>query len=233
MASNTVEFRTALKCGKRSLKQGDAGKAERWLLRAYEIANDSLKDDNRKSFVLHRLAELSVMTNEPMVARRRFKVALKLVNKNDYVGYALLLRDYGEFERRQGHPKIARKHVEKAARLLSIDTGDTRRSKLELERVVTKGFVARLDLSGRKRAEAIDILKWTARELYGTPKVQYELANLAILVEVLPIWDISRTRYILRAMALSIQLRNHVRATEFALLLGGKPLRGTYRLVTK
>lgn len=231
MPSTADEFRTALKWGKRALKQGDAIKAEHWLQRAREFAL-YLKDDHRRSFVVHRLAEVAVLRNEPMLARHRFKRALELVNKNSHVAYAIMLRDYGEFERRQGHPKIARRHVEKAARLLLTAEPVTRRVKLE--GIVTEGFTARLDLADKnRRAQALAQLKELADELYGTHKTQYELANLAVLAEELPVWDIDRTKYILRAMFLSFRLRNIARTTEFTLLLGGKPLRGVYRVTTR
>lgn len=231
MASTADEFRSALKWGKRALKRGDVIEAERWLQRAREFAL-YLNDDHRRSFVVHRLAEVAVLQGEPMLARQRFKHALKLVNKNSQVAYAIILRDYGEFERRQGHPNIARKHVEKAARLLLTAEPVTRRVKLE--GIVTEGFAARLDLADKtRRAQALKQLRELAEELHGTHKIQYELANLAVLAEELPMWDLNRTKYILRAVFLSLQLRNVTRATEFTLLLGGKSLRGAYRVTVR
>lgn len=232
MVTTRDEYRTALKEGKKYLKSGNHSRAENWLGYASEFARH-MKDKHREALVWHRLAEVAVFQNEPMRARHRFKLALELVDKENHVAYAIVLRDYGEFERRTGHRKIARRHVEHAVSLLDTAELLGRKQRLELERTTTRGFVARLGLGTKAEAASIITLKEVASELWGCRKPQYELANLAILIEVLPIWDLDRARYIIRAITLSIQLRNRARFTEFLVLLGGKPLRGIYRVTLK
>ena len=68
------EFRVNLQQAKRALKAGRTTKAEFWLQRANELAG-YLNDNDKRAFVLHRLAEVGVQQNETMIARKRFKQA--------------------------------------------------------------------------------------------------------------------------------------------------------------
>lgn len=232
MVSTVTEFRSELKAGKRYLKSGQLFRAELHLQRARDLAS-YIPDERREALVSHRLAEVAIFRNEPMLARGRYKRALQLVDKNDTVAYAILLRDYGEFERRQGHWKIARRSINQAMELIQTVKPKTRRVQLEV--LATKGFVARLGLSGtpQKRAEGIVVMKQVDNEIRGTHKHQYELANLAILIEVIPFWDLDRFSYIRRAVVLSFQLGNVRRAAEFTAMLGGKTSRAAFRTVVK
>lgn len=180
------DFRAALKTGKRYLSQGDANTAERHLLRALEFTDyfeDTSVKNEKRAFVLHRLAEVSILQDDPMNAKRRFKEALKLINPRNKMGHARLLRDYGNFERVQGRTAIGRKHVNQA---LSILKSMSITDRVKKETLVTKGFVARFDLNDPLlRDAAIEVLRSVARELYGYKKKAYELANLRCLIDVL------------------------------------------------
>lgn len=234
MASTAYEFRTALKQGKRFLKAGNATQAEFWLQRAREYAGYLNNDDNRRAMVLHRLGEVAVMRGDFMLARKRFKRSLELISQNNTVGRAILHRDYGEFERRQGNRKIARTHVLRATSLLGSIEKPSRRVKLES--IVTQGFMARLKLDSDDKAlreEAITTLIETADKLHGCNKSNYELANLAVLIETLPIWDPRRIIYLSRAVLLSLYQQNLSRAMEMTTFVGGNLPRKAFRLIVK
>lgn len=228
------DFRAALKTGKRYLSQGDANTAERHLLRALEFTDyfkEKSVENEKRAFVLHRLAEVSILQDDPMNANRRFKEALKLINPSNKMGHARLLRDYGNFERVQGRTAIGRKHVDQAHSILK-SMSITDRVKKEI--LVTKGFVARFDLDDPLlRDAAIEMLRSIARELYGYKKKAYELANLRCLIDVLPVYNIERISYIQRAALLSAQLWNFRKAGEYVSLLGGKPSSSIYNFIVR
>jgi tetratricopeptide (TPR) repeat protein len=222
----------ALKQGKRALRAGDATHAEFWLQRAREYASYLNDDHNRRAMVLHRLGEVAVMRGEFMLARKRFKRGLELINEDNIIGRAILHRDYGEFERHQGNRKIARTHVLRAVSLLGSIQKPSRRT--ELESIVTHGFMARLKLDSKDkelRKEAIATLAETANKLHGCNKSNYELANLSVLVEELPLWDTRRISYLTRAVFLNLYQRNLSRAGEMTAFLGGTLPRKAYRLI--
>lgn len=225
MPSTREEFRSSLKEAKRALKAGKTTRAEFWLQRTNELAG-YLNDSDGRAFVLHRLAEVGIQQNQTMIARKRFKQALSLINTNDRVGYATLQRDYGNFERIQDNRKLGYSHVKKA--IDTLDSIQNVTARVKLERIVTEGFAARFELYGPHHDDAIETLRITARKLYGCKKRQYELANLSCLVDVLPVWSPERLQYVTRAIELCVRLRNMKRAGEFAALLGGKTSRNMY-----
>lgn len=228
------EFRVMLKEAKKHLQRENLHRAEFYLQRANE-ALGQLPDEVRlgkQAFVWHRLAEAAAHGNEPMVATRRFREALKLANPSDELGYARIKRDYGEFLRRQGDAKAGRREVEAALEV--IEAIESRTARVRFELIVTEGFIARFDLADPgKRDAAIATLHVVARKLRGYKKHQYELASLRCLIEILPLHSPRRIEYIRRAVILNLKLGNHKRAGEYLALLGGESSRGVYRFVVR
>lgn len=222
------EYRSMLKVAKREISSGRASKAEHALYRANELAH-YLNSDEKRAFVSHRLAEVSVMLNDSMNARKRFKHALELIDKRNKVGYARLLRDFGNFERIQGQKKIGRRNVEQALDLLeSIEDRDNR---VTIELIVTEAFLARFDLHNDRQADALETLRVTASKLKGYRKKAYELANLSCLIDTLPLFSLERAMYLRRAIELSFRLKNFKRAGEFTARLGGNLPRDAYKFI--
>ena len=228
VSRDAYEYRSTLKVAKREISRGRASKAEYALLRANELANH-LKSDEKRAFVSHRLAEVSVMFDDSMNARKRFKHALELIDKQNKVGYARLLRDYGNFERIQGQRKIGRRNIEQAIDLL--ESIENRNSRVAIELIVTEAFLARFDLGGDRHADALETLRVTADKLRGYKKKAYELANLTCLIDTLPVLNLERAMYIRRAVELSIRLKNFKRAGELTALLGGNLPRDAYNFI--
>jgi tetratricopeptide (TPR) repeat protein len=229
------DFRAALKTGKRQLSRGNASKAEHYLLRALETAS-YLKDerlrDEKRAFVLHRLAEVAILLNDPMTAHKRYQKALRLSNDHNEMGHARLLRDYGNFERLQGDRKSGLRHIRKA--LVILESIEDRSERVAIEILITEGFLARFDLDDpQRRDEAIETLRLIARKLHGYKKKAYEVANLRCLIDVLPIHSLERITYIQRATELSIRLGNYRKAGEYTALLGGQPLRSIYNFIVQ
>jgi len=229
------DFRSALKTGKRQLSRGNAKEAERYLLRALATTDyfeDQIVKNEKKAFVLHRLAEVYILEGEPINAHKCFREALKLSNAGNPMGHARLLRDYGNFERIQGHDKSGLKRVNQAIDILESQPQSRDRVKKEL--LVTQGFLARFYVNDPDRREsAIETWQVIARELRGYKKKAYELANLRCLIDALPFYSLERSQYIQRAVLLSFRLGNYKKAGEYAALLGGKPARSVFRFMVR
>ena len=229
------DFRACLKRGKILLQQGENQRAEFFLLRAYEHSDDLPKSERsgKRAFVLHRLAEVSIKQGEPMLARRRFREALKLSDQGNALGHARIKRDHGEFLRRQGETEAGRREVETALKIMESSTSQTPRLTKEL--LVTEGILARFDLSNpKKRSDAVETQRLIARQLSGYKKSQYELAIWRFMIEeALPLYSLERVDCIRRAIFLSFKLGNYKKAGEYISLLGGPPLRSAYTRVVR
>lgn len=229
------EIRSYKKRAQTLLHQGKPKYAESYLFRAYEIT-DSLPRSERnatRAFLIHRLAEVAVQQNEPMLARRRFRESLKITDTTNTMGHARTLRDYGEFLRRQGEVKAGRREVERALSIMDLNTD--RSARLEIELLVTDGILARFDcLSRKRRDDAIETQYQIAKRLRGYKKTEYELAVLRFLLEeVIPFYNPERVEYIGRAIFLSTKQGNLKKVGEYISLLGGSPSQILYNRVVR
>ncbi|MDB5177848.1 MAG: hypothetical protein JWO61_231 [Candidatus Saccharibacteria bacterium] len=196
-------------------------------------ANEYTKDPNPihrypRGIVLHQYALNVAALDDADGARHLFEVALVQIKSDDPVSRAILLRDFGNFELRQGDVISARKRITAALRLLDHIAEVTPR--VEIEQVVTRGFLARTNIEVDPHG-SLATLREVAASLRGY-KSAYELDNLDWLIDYLPL-GYERQRLTLRAVYLCLQVGNQKRASEFGTLLGGgKPLRGLYRFIT-
>lgn len=229
------DFRAALKTGKRQLSRGNAREAERYLLRALATTDyfeNQIVKNEKKAFVLHRLAEVYILQGETINAHNCFKEALKRSNAQNQMGHARLLRDYGNFERIQGNSESGLEYVNLAIDILESQPQSRDRVKKEL--LVTQGFLARFYANdSARREDAIETWQVVAHELRGYKKKAYELANLRCLIETLPFYSLERTQYIQQAILLSLRLGNYKKAGEYLALLGGKPSRSVYNFIVR
>ncbi len=230
------ECRSMLKKGKEHIARGNMLRAEFFLQRAHEAAlqvQDEKVRDDKCAHVMHQLAEVAVRNNEPMLAQRRYREALKLVDVNNLVAFARVKRDYAELLRRQGDLKAGRRDVIAALELLESIDSPSERAKEELR--FTEGIAARFDLTNpKKRSDAIKTLHRVAQENRGYRKPPYEREALRCLFEeVLPIYSPMRMEYIRRAVVISIKLGDFRQAGEYVSLLGGDTSRSAFNLVVR
>jgi len=151
------------------------------------------------------------------------------IKRDAPVSRAILLRDFGNFELRQYNIVSARELISAARRLLDGTSEATPR--VEIERVVTQGFLARTNIEV-DRIGSLAVLREVAISLRGY-KSTYELDNLDWLIDHLP-YGYERQQLTLRALYLCALVGNQKRAGEFgALLGGGKLLRGIYRFTIR
>lgn len=220
--------------GKKHLHAGNLKKAELCFLRALELANDSHSSfASRRGIITHRLAVIAAKTGDTFVAERRFKRALGYIT-DDPMGKAICLRDYGNFELLRGNTKKARRLNLEALKSLDSMKPESVTKRLSVERLVTEGFIARVDfVEGKNLASAIQKLRLVASMLHEYDrKPAYELANLLWLVEILPPGH-ERDEYLARARELSSYLGNTYTWGELQALTLGAPARSMYRHAVK
>jgi hypothetical protein len=197
-------------------------------------ANEYVDDENlihryKRGIILHQYALIAAERSDIDGARYLFRAAVTKIKRDAPVSRAILLRDFGNFELRQFNVVSARELISAAERLLGGISEVTPR--VEIERVVTRGFLARSNIEV-DRIGSLQILREVAVSLRGYKSV-YELDNLDWLIDYLP-YGYERQRLTLRAMYLCALVGNQKRAGEFgALLGGGKPLRGIYRFTIR
>ncbi|MDB5165430.1 MAG: hypothetical protein JWM00_320 [Candidatus Saccharibacteria bacterium] len=222
------KFRETLKTAKRRLASGDFRSAIILLSRASEYTQDPNPIHRYpRGIVLHQYALNVAELGDIHGAQHLFEAALAQIKSDDPIARAILLRDFGNFELRQNNVVTARRRITAALRLLDRIVEVTPR--VEIEQIVTRGFLARTNIESDP-VGSLEILRELAARLQGY-KSNYELDNLDWLIDYLPL-SYERQRLTLRAMYLCASVGNQKRAGEFgALLGGGKPLRGLYRFV--
>lgn len=221
-------FRATLKIVKRHIASGNPRSAVIILDRANEYVNDEDSIHRyKRGIVVHQYALIAAELGDIDGARSLFQSAATKIKQDAAVSRAILLRDFGNFELKQYNIVSAHQYIEAAQRLLDSVSDVT--SRVEIERVVTRGFLARTNIEVDP-VGSLQILREVAISLKGYKSI-YELDNLDWLIDYLP-YGYERQRLVLRALYLCAQVGNQKRAGEFATLLGGgKPLRGIYRFI--
>lgn len=231
------EFKQELKCAKRCIEDEDYGKASSHLQVATLEYVDRMSEARRKvslGLIYHRRAEVAVAQGEIEAARMYFDAASERMSPKDLMANARLLRDYGNFLRLEGCQQDltrGRAYVEKALRLLESDEANER---ARIEIVVTEAFRARFLLEDpRQKKAAIKILRETAVQLHSYKKLAYELANLRILIAVLPIYSPARAKYIQRGITACLAKGKFRKAGEFSAMSYGRHARSTYNFIVR
>lgn len=198
-------------------------------------ASNLKSDDNtphryKRGVVLHVYALAAAELGDAEGARHLFKSALREIKPDAPLSRAMALRDFGNFELRQGNVVLARRKIISALKL--FDRIDDVTQRVEIELAVTRGFLARTSIESDPIG-SLETLRDVARLLKGYKKREYELDNLDWLIDHLPP-SLERQRYALRAIQLSLLLGNNHKVVEYSSLFGGgKPLRGIYRTIFK
>ncbi|MEP6710589.1 MAG: hypothetical protein ABJA64_02635 [Candidatus Saccharibacteria bacterium] len=185
--------------------------------------------------IVHQLASIHGIDKNAQAARDHFQAAQKKLRK-DPMALGRVLRDHGNFELLEGNSEAAERLIHEAMDQLKRPEAGKRVSaqKLKVERLVTKGFLARVDLAKGRRVDAA-LAELRALDMvldeYGK-KPEYTLANLGWIIDFIQD-DYDRAGYIARAIQLSDELGNVKKRREYQMLQrGGDPLRNTYRFAT-
>lgn len=176
----------------------------------------------------HRLAMVLKTLKQYKSAREHFEHALATFDRSDRIGYAILLRDYGfflanELRNEADYSERGLEKLKEAERLLEGTFPPSKSERARLELLVTEGFLYRVRLrTNRFDHEALIGLKLIDRDLREVAhnKPGYELDNLGWIIRyedrVKPV-----TRYLPRAIALSVRLGNPRRTVEYTVLASG------------
>lgn len=177
--------------------------------------------------IRHGFALIYAAMGEDELAKRNFKLALRLFELDNHIGRARVMRDYGWFHFVRKHEMVGERLINRAlSSLIAEQIHDTR---WEREVAATQGFLARATI-GIDPSGALSELVRVDEILRGGDKWIYELDNLQHLIRLLPAHK--RPSYQMRALI--IWERIHV-YEEFKLLkddfVDGNPIDGLARIV--
>lgn len=223
--------RDMIKRSKFLLNAGKPREAKLEAEQALTIASRNRQFAHYLPIAEHRLAMVLKTLKQYKAAREHFEHALTAFDRSDRIGYAILLRDYGfflanELRHQSDYSVRGFEKIKEAERLLEGDFPQNKAERARLELLVTEGFLYRTRLrTNRFDQEALIGLKLIDRDLreVAGSKPGYELDNLGWIIRyedrVKPV-----TRYLPRAITLSVRLGNPRRTAEYAVMASGGQL---------
>lgn len=163
------------------------------------------REHELEGIVRHRIGVAEANLGHYAEADLEFQRAIETLPTDDLLARAITERDWGNSYLLRGDRESAFKHISMCRELLEVISLPDER--VELEVVVTEGFMCRIDLlEAPLRKQALEHMFTVDRQLRGSHKLVYELDNLRWIIEFSPL--LTRMSFFPRATYLNARMRN-------------------------
>ena len=230
------QTRRLVKHAQYMMNGGDYDRARFFLGMAYDDTKDYGEPTESAELsprIRHRAGQVAAHFADHKEAAKHYDLAESQFNRDNVVGRAITLRDYGWTHWLAGENRPGIEQLEQAVSLFGPASSSDRRR--EVERIVSEGMLARTFLHGPART--LDILVHVDETVHGGNKLIYELDNLRAMLPMLSGLDywkaqarITQLQSLIHAKNELLYAKQDLESGRLASAIAGPAIRAVERL---